>query len=162
MFSKKGLIDKKQRQTTHFWKGRQKENPKRKQNRKKRRIFKTGLSGEHTRKKPLKLQENKLFGPCFANTKQKHKNTKKNKTTKKTTNRPKKHLFFCILANNPSFIVSLCFFSSYTLSCLQSCVYWKHYKNSVFSRTQLLGITDSKAPFRGHEIARFFLPFEHK
>ena len=24
---------------------------------------------------------------------------------------------------------------------------WKHYKNSVFSRAQLLGITDSKPPF---------------
>ena len=26
---------------------------------------------------------------------------------------------------------------------------WKHYKNSVFSRAQLLCITDSKTPFRG-------------
>ena len=40
------------------------------------------------------------------------------------------------------------FLSSYTLSCLQSCVLLKNYKNSVLSRTQLVGITDSKTPFR--------------
>ena len=50
MFSKKSLMDKNQRNNMEFWKGRQKENQKRKQNRKKRRILKTGLSGEHNRK----------------------------------------------------------------------------------------------------------------
>ena len=55
MFSKKGLMAKKQRDKMEFWKGRQKENQKRKQNRKKRRILKTGLLGEQNRRKTSKI-----------------------------------------------------------------------------------------------------------
>ena len=44
MVSKKRLMDKKQRKM-EFWKAKQKEAKKRKQNRKKRRILKTGPFG---------------------------------------------------------------------------------------------------------------------
>ena len=60
------------------------------------------------------------------------------KQTKKTP--------FCILANYPLFLV---IFSTYTLLFLQICVLLKTLWNSVFSRAQLLCITDSKTPFRG-------------
>ena len=49
----KGRMAKKQRDKMEFGKGRQKENQKRKQNRKKRRILKTGLLGEQNRQKNL-------------------------------------------------------------------------------------------------------------
>ena len=120
-----------------FWKGRQKENPKRKQNRKKRRISKTGLLGTQKRKRTLKLQEIAFW--FFS--KQKHKDKKQNHHTTKN----KQKTPFCMLANTPLFLVM--FFSSYTLYFRKAVLRWKHYKNSAFSRTQLLGITDSKAPF---------------
>ena len=89
------------------------------------------------------MQENNHLG--YFVQKQKHRNTeKKNKTTKT------KHMTkntFCILTNHPLFCQNFVF-SSCTLSRLQSCVLLKTLY-SVFSRTQLLGITDSKAPFRG-------------
>ena len=53
------------------------------------------------------------------------------------------------VGKQPPILANFCFSSSYTLSFLQSCVCWKHCKNSVLSRTQLLCITHSKAPFRG-------------
>ena len=54
-----------------------------------------------------------------------------------------------MLANTPLFLVNLSCFSSCTLSFLAKlCFAGKHYTNSVFSRTQLLGITDSKAPYQ--------------
>ena len=58
-----------------FWKGRQKENNEIQQNRKKRRILKQAFWGNKV-EKTSKLKENSLLGPF---TKQKHKNTKKNK-----------------------------------------------------------------------------------
>ena len=121
-----------------FWKGRQKP----KKNRKKRNSLRQAFCGNKTARKPLKMQENNHFGLLC--TKQEHRNTEKKppkpqKWQKKTP--------FCILANHPIIVKFLFFLSSYTLSCLQSCVCWKHYKNSVFSRTQLSGITDSKTPF---------------
>ena len=127
--SKKGVL-----------KGKTKGKPgKRKQNRKKRRILKTGLLGTQKRKTTLKLQENSLL-VFFPNKKHKEKikNTKQQEKQIKNT--------FCVLANTHLFLV-IFVFSSYTLLFLQSCVCWKHYKNSVFSRARLLGITDSKAPF---------------
>ena len=56
-----------QKAKNEFWKGTQKENQKRKQNRKKRRILKTGLSGTQKRKKTLKLQDNSIFVFVFPN-----------------------------------------------------------------------------------------------
>ena len=48
-----------------------------------------------------------------------------------------------MLANNSQFLVNFCFLN---LLFLQSCICWKQNKNSVFSRAQLLCITDSKNP----------------
>ena len=57
---------------------------------------------------------------------------------------------FCILANHPLFLLNVCFFYQVTLSHVcKAVIRWTHYKNSAFSRTQLLGITDSKTPSRG-------------
>ena len=97
MFSKKGLMAKKQRDKMEFWKGRQKQ---KKQNRKKRNTLRQAFCGNKIDKKPLKLQENSLFGPFLQNTRTKTQATK-NKTTKKQ--KKKKHTKkrpFCILANN--------------------------------------------------------------
>ena len=52
--AEKGLMDKKQRKMV-FLKGKTKGKPKRKQNRKKLLILKTGLSGEQNRKKTFKI-----------------------------------------------------------------------------------------------------------
>ena len=145
MFSKKGLMAKKQRDKMEFWKGRQKQ---KKQNRKKRNTLRQAFCGNKIDKKPLKLQENSLFGPFLQNTRTKTQATK-NKTTKKQKKKTKKKTFLHF-GKQPLFLVNFCFCSSCILSCLQSCVVAeRHYKNSVFSRAQLLGITDSKTPFRG-------------
>ena len=54
-----------------------------------------------------------------------------------------------MLANTPLFLVKFSCFSSCTLLFLQSCVSLKTlWKIVFFSRAQLLGITDSKAPFQ--------------
>ena len=122
-----------------FWKGTQKQ---KKQNRKKINTLRQAFGGNKIDKKPLKLQENSLF------TKHKTKTqATKNKTTKKQKKTYQKKTFLHF-GKQPLFLVNFCFCSSCILSCLQSCVCWKHYKNSVFSRARLLGITDSKTPFR--------------
>ena len=72
-----------------FWKGRQKENQKRKLNRKKRRILKTGLLGTNKEKKTLKLQENSLWVFFFQTKKIKHTKRKQNHQTTKSTNKQK-------------------------------------------------------------------------
>ena len=94
--------------------------------------------GTQKRKRTLKLQENNLF-VFFGNRKKQRKNrTTKQKKNKKTP--------FCMLANIPQFLVNFVF--QVTLFCFCKAVFrLKHYKNCVFSRTQRLGITDSKAPF---------------
>ena len=47
--------------------------------------------------------------------------------------------------SSPHFLVNV-FFSTYTHLFLQSCICWKHYKNSVLSRAQLLCIPHTKNP----------------
>ena len=123
-----------------LWKGRQKENKKRKRNRKKRRILKQAFWGnKQDRKKLWNCRKIALLGLCA---KQKHKNTEKQtKPSKKPKNT------FSQFGKQPPIFGKFLFFSNYTLSCLQSCVCRKHYKNSAFSSTQLLAITNSKAPF---------------
>ena len=141
MFSKQGLMDKKQRKM-EFWKGRQKEHQK--QNRiGRKKDFKDRPFGGKIEKKTLKLQENSLFGPLY---KQKHKNTEKQKH-QKTKNRPNKHL--CAFWQTTPYFWSIivCFVQVTLFHVCKAVFRWKHYKNSVFSRAQLLGITDSKAPF---------------
>ena len=64
--------------------------------------FKAGLLWEQNRQKPLKLQENSLFGPFLQNTRTKTQATK-NKNTKKQKKHTKKTPF-CILANHPLFL----------------------------------------------------------
>ena len=118
MFSKKGLMAKKQRDKMEFRKGRQKQ---KKQNRKKRNTLRQAFCGNKIDKKPLKLQENSLFGPFFS--KHKNQNTgnkKQNHQKAKKKNIPKKT--FLHFGKQPLFLVNFCFCSSCILSCLQSCV----------------------------------------
>ena len=138
-------MDKKQRDKMEFSKGRQKENQKRKQNRKKRRIWKTGLLGEQNRQKNSKIAGKLPFWAFYKTQAQKHRQ-QKTKPPKSKKNIPKKNLF-AFWQTTPIFgnflFLQVAFFHVY-----KAVFCWKHYKNSVFSRTQLLGITDSKTPFR--------------
>ena len=126
-----------------FWKGRQKQ---KKQNRKKRNTLRQAFCGNKIDKKPLKMQENNHFG--LFGTKQNHRNTEKKKPNHQNQKSDEKTTFLHS-GKPPPIFVKFLFLSKYILSCLQSCVCWKHYKNNVFSGTQLLGITDCKPPFRG-------------
>ena len=72
-----------------FWKGRQKQ---KKQNRKKRNTLRQAFGGNKIDKKPLKLQENSLFGP-FYKTQDKNTGNKKQNHQKNKKNIPKKDLF---------------------------------------------------------------------
>ena len=77
------------------------ENQERKQNRKKRRILKTGLSGEQKLKKPPTLQETNLFGPFLQNTST--KTQRENKTTKKQKKTVQKKQLFAFWQTTPYF-----------------------------------------------------------
>ena len=121
MFSKEGLMEK-GKEKWKFKRDDKKENQKRKQNRKKRRILKTGLSGEQDRKNPLKLQKNCRLGPFYKTHAQKHRKKKtKPPRKRKRKNRPKNT--FLHFGRQPLIFGNL--FPSYTLSCLQSCVFVK-------------------------------------
>ena len=99
-----------------FWKGRQKEN-KKEQNRKKRRILKTGLLGEQNRNNSLQSQENSLFRPFYKTKEQKHRGKEQNHQKNKNT-------FARVGKQHPIFGKFL-FISTYTLLFLQSCVLLK-------------------------------------
>ena len=91
-------------------------------------------------KKSLKLQEYGLFWGFFQTT---NKNTDKKQNHQKQKSKQKTP--FRMLANNPLFLVN--FFDLHTfISAKLSLI--ENIKNSVFSRTQLLCITASKARFR--------------
>ena len=90
MFSKKGLMAKKQRDKMEFWKGRQKQ---KKQDRKKRNTLRQAFCGNKIDKKPLKLQENSLFGPFYKTQEPKHRQQKTKPPKSKKKNIPKKDLF---------------------------------------------------------------------
>ena len=118
-------MDKKKRKMMEFWKGRQNEN-KEKQNRKKRRIFKTSLLGEQ-RGKPSKTARNSLLG-AFP----KKKEPKPKRETTQTPKNKQKQPPFCMLANSPQCLVNS-WFSTYTLLFLQLCVLLKTLQKIVFS-----------------------------
>ena len=143
-WGKRGWWTKSKENKWNFEREDKKENQKIKQNRKKRRILKTGLSGEQFFK-PLKLQENSLFGPFYKTQAQKHRGKKTKKTPRNKKTDQKKP--FGIMANNPLLLVNVCLFQVTLFHVCKAVVCWKHHKNSVLSRAQLLGITDSKAPF---------------
>ena len=93
------------------------------------------------------MQENNHFGQFEQNKstetqrikKQNHQNQKSDE---------KKHLF--AFWQTTSYLCKIFVFYQGTFFHVYKAVFcWKHYKNSVFSRAQLLGITDSKTPFRG-------------
>ena len=94
------------------------------------------------------MQENNHVG--LFGTKQNHRNTekKKNQTTK-TKKVMKKNTFLHSGKPPPIFVKFLFFYQSTFFHVYKAVFCWKHYKNSVFSGAQLLGITDSKTPFRG-------------
>ena len=88
VFCKKGLMYKKQTKNG-FLKGSTKA---KKQNRKKRNTLRQAFGGNKIDKKPLKLQENSLFGPFYkthdkntGNEKQNHQKAKNKKTYQKKT-----------------------------------------------------------------------------
>ena len=71
------------------------------QNRKKRNTLRQASCGNKIDNKPLKLQENSLFG-LF--TKHKNKNTGNKKQNHQKAKKHTKKRPFCILANNPYFL----------------------------------------------------------
>ena len=141
MFSKRGWWTKSKEKWNFERQDKGKQNIK--QKRKKRRILKTSLFREQ--QKTLKLQENSQFGPF---TKQKHKNTEQNQQNhQKNKKTDKKHLLH-FGKQPPIFGKFLFFFKFHSFMFLQSCVLQKTLKRGVFSRAQLLGITDtSRGPF---------------
>ena len=127
------------------WKERQKQ---KRQNRKKWNTLRQAFCGNKIDKKPLKLQENSLFGPFYKTQEPKHwqPKTKPPKSKKKTY--PKNTLLHS--GKPPPIFVKFLFFYQGTFFQVYKAVFcWKHNKNSVFSKTQLSGITDSKTPCRG-------------
>ena len=52
--------------------------------------------------------------------------------------------------NNPLFFINFLFFSTYHFCFWKAVFCWKHYKNSVFSKTQLFKNTVSKTHFFNH------------
>ena len=84
-------------------------------------------------------------------TKHKNKNTGNNKQNHQKTkkkNIPKKNLF-AFWQTTTIFGKFLFFYQGTFFHVYKAVFCWEHYKNSVFSGTQLLGTTDSKTPFRG-------------
>ena len=144
MFSKKLLMDNKKYKNGLL---KRKTKAKKKQNRKKWNTLRQALCGNKIDKKPLKLQENSLFGPFYKTQEPKHRQ-QKTKTPKKQKNIPKKHPF-AFWQTTPYFCKFFVFYQGTFFQVYKAVFCWKHYKNSVFSETQLSGITDSKTPFRG-------------
>ena len=147
VFSKKGLMNKKQRKNWNF--EREDKRKTRKDNRKgRKKHFKTGLLGEQNRQKNSRIARKEPFLGLF--TKQKHKNTGNKKQNhqknKRTDHKINTFLYF---GKQPLFLVNFCFFQVALFHVCKAVLGRKHYKNSVFSRAELLCITDSKAPFRG-------------
>ena len=69
------------------------------------------------------------------------------KPQKKQT--PKKHRS-AMFKNNPLFLINFLFFSTYSFCFWRTVFCWKHYKNSVFRKTQLFKNTVSKTHFFNH------------
>ena len=119
MFSKKGLMDRKQRKKMEFWKGRKNEKQERKQKRKKRSIAKQAIWGNKVDKKPLKLQENSLLGPFYKTQAQKHRQ-QKTKPPKSKKNIPPKNLF-AFWQTTPIFGKFLFFFKLHSFMSTKLC-----------------------------------------
>ena len=120
MFSKQRLMDKKQRKTWNFERGEEMKTKKEKKNRKQKKDFKDRPFWGTNRKKNLENCRRIAFlGLLYKTRAQKHRK-QKNKTTK----RQKKNGFLHF-GEQPLIVGKLVFFSSYTLSCLQSCVLLK-------------------------------------
>ena len=127
-----------------FWKGRQK---KKKKHRKERNTLRQAFCGNKIDKKPLKMQKITILG-YLEQSKTTETQRKKTQTTK-TKKVMKKDTFLHSGKPPPIFVKFLFFYQSTFFHVYKAVFCWKHYKNSVFSGTQLLGITDSKTPFRG-------------
>ena len=69
------------------------------------------------------------------------KTSKKNQTQKTP---------FAMFKNNPLFFINFLFFSTYSFCFWKAVFCWKHYKNSVFRKTQLFKNTVSKTHFFTH------------
>ena len=57
---------------------------------------------------------------------------------------------FAMFKNNPLFFINFLFFSTYSFCFWKAVLCWKHYKNSVFRKTQLFKNTVSKTHFFTH------------
>ena len=106
--------------------------------------FKDRPFGGTKEEKPLKLQEDSLFWAFPPKKKTKWKKTKHQKQNNKQNN-----TFLHVGKQPPMFGKFLFFFQLTLFYFCKAVLCWKHCRNSVFSRAQLLCITDSKHPFRG-------------
>ena len=146
MFSQKLLLDNKKYK--HGLLKRKTKAKQKTQNRKKWNTLRQAFCGNKIDKKPLKLQENSPFGPFLQNTRTKTQATKNKNTKKQKKTYQKKHPF-AFWQTTPYFCKIFVFYQGTFFQVYKAVFCWKHYKNSVFSETQLSGITDSKTPFRG-------------
>ena len=136
-------MDKSQRQNMEF--EREDKRKTRKQNRiRRKKGFKDKPFGGT--KKTQKLQEKSLFG-LIPN--KKSTRTARNKNTTTKNKRTNKKTPFLHVGKQPLFLVKFMFFQLTLFYFCKAVFCWKHYKNCVFNRAQLLCITDSKTPFRG-------------
>ena len=102
---------------------------------------------EQNKQKTSKNAGNNHFGLFW--TKQKHRNTENKKTKPPKPKKWRKINLFAFWQTTPYFCKFFVFYQGTFFHVYKAVFCWKHYKNSVFSRAQLLGITDSKTPFRG-------------
>ena len=104
-------------------------------------------NNEPPQKTPPKLAKNKHFWHFWNNPKH-TKNKPFNIKTLQKTNPKKNH--FAMFKNNPLFSINFLFFFTYSFCFWKPVFSWKHYKNSVFRKTQLFKNTVSKTHFFNH------------
>ena len=102
---------------------------------------------EATPEKPKKLGKKQAFLTLLELCQTHQKQT--TITLKPQKNKPQKH-HFAMFKNNPLFFINFLFFSTYHFCFWKAVFCWKHYKNSVFSKTQLFKNTVSKTHFFNH------------
>ena len=110
--------------------------------------FKAGLLWEQNRKKTSEIAGKYPFWAFLQNTRTKTQATQKQNHQKAKKNIPKKHPF-AFWQTTPYFCKIFVFYQGTFFQVYKAVFCWKHYKNSVFSKAQLSGITDSKTPCGG-------------
>ena len=104
----------------------------------------------HPRKTPKNWKKTSIFN-TFSNNARHTKNKPFNiKTSKKTNPEQKKNTILPCSTLTHYFSWIFCLFSTYSFCFEKLCFCWKHYKNSVFRKTQLFKNTVSKTHFFNH------------